>query len=132
VNGGRGKALTTEGEMDKGNKEEALDPITMDEDQIKKIMEIARRTCSGVPYRYNMNTKKRVVVAREGCESNEEGVEDLQDVEKIEEIHGMKYKMNMRGPRVGMEVNTSIHISVSVEPINQCATNTRRITPPFR
>jgi len=118
--------------MDKGNKEEALDPIMMDEDQIKKIMEIARRTCSGVPYRYNMNTKKRVVVAREGCESNEEGVEDLQDVEKIEEIHGMKYKMNMRGPRVGMEVNTPIHISVSVEPINQCATNTRRITPPFR
>jgi hypothetical protein len=27
-----------EGEGDKGNKEEALDPIMMDEDQIKRIM----------------------------------------------------------------------------------------------
>jgi hypothetical protein len=39
VHGGRGEALTgegeMEGEMDKGKKEEALDPIMMDEDQIK-------------------------------------------------------------------------------------------------
>jgi hypothetical protein len=34
VHGGRGEALTREGEMDKGKKEEALDPIMMDKDQI--------------------------------------------------------------------------------------------------
>jgi hypothetical protein len=42
VHGGRGEALTEKGEMegegDKGKKEEALDPIMMDDDQIKWIM----------------------------------------------------------------------------------------------
>jgi hypothetical protein len=31
-------------DMYKGNKEEALDPIMMEEDQIKQIMETSRRT----------------------------------------------------------------------------------------
>jgi hypothetical protein len=39
VHGGRGEALTErgemEGEVDKGKKEEPLDPIMMDDDQIK-------------------------------------------------------------------------------------------------
>jgi hypothetical protein len=39
VHGGRGEALTRDREMEeamnKGKKEEALDPITMEEDQIK-------------------------------------------------------------------------------------------------
>ena len=43
MHGGRGEALKREGEMegemDKGKKEEALDLILMDKDQIKKIME---------------------------------------------------------------------------------------------
>jgi hypothetical protein len=81
VHGGRGETLTREGEMegemDKGKKEEALDPIMMDEDQIKQIMEIAGRMHSGVPYQYKINTKKRFVAAREGLESDEENVEDL-------------------------------------------------------
>jgi hypothetical protein len=56
VHGGRGEAPTRDREMeevmDKGKKEEALDPIMMEEeeDQIKQIMETAGRTCSGVPY----------------------------------------------------------------------------------
>jgi hypothetical protein len=50
-----------EGEMDKGKKEESLDPIMMDKDQIKWIMETIGRMHSGVPYQYKMNTKKRVV-----------------------------------------------------------------------
>ena len=70
-----------EGEGDKGKKEEALDPIMMDDDQIKWIMAIARKTHSGVPYQYNMNTKKKVVVAKEGLASDEEEVEDLSTVE---------------------------------------------------
>jgi hypothetical protein len=47
VHGGRGEALTREGEikgeMDKGKKEEALDPIMMDEYKIKKTMETTRK-----------------------------------------------------------------------------------------
>jgi hypothetical protein len=69
--------------MDKGKKEEALDPIMMDEDQIKHIMATTRRSRSGVPYQYKMNTKKRVVAAREGLASDEEEVEDLRAVEQI-------------------------------------------------
>jgi hypothetical protein len=136
VHGGRGEALTREGEIegegDKGKKEEALDPIMMDEDQIKWIMEITVKTRNGVPYQYKVNTKKRVVAMREGLESDEEEVEDLWDVEQIEEILHMKYERNMRGLREEIEGNTPIHISVSVEPINPCATNTPRRTPPFR
>jgi hypothetical protein len=67
VHGGRGEALTRDGEMeeemDKGKKEEALDPIMMEEDQIKQIMETTGRTHSGVPYQYKINNKKRAIAA---------------------------------------------------------------------
>jgi hypothetical protein len=79
VHGGRGEALTERGEMeggmDKGNKDEHLDPIMMDDDQIKRIMATSRKTHSGVPYQYKVNTNKRVVATREVLESNEEEVE---------------------------------------------------------
>jgi hypothetical protein len=61
-----------------------------------------------------MNTKKRVIATREGLVSDEEEVEDLQDMEKIEEILCVKYERKMRGPRIGTKGNTPIHISVSV------------------
>jgi hypothetical protein len=79
-----------------------------------------------------MNTKKRVVAAREGLASDEEQVEDLQAMEQIEEILCATYKRKTRVTRERIEGNTPIHISVSVEPINPCATNTPRKTPPFR
>jgi hypothetical protein len=48
VHGGSGEALTRDREMeediDKGKKEETLDPIMMEEEQIKKIMETTGRT----------------------------------------------------------------------------------------
>ena len=57
-----GETLTERGEMeggkDKGKKEEPLDPIMMDDDQIKQIMVIAGKKRSGVPYQYKVNTKK--------------------------------------------------------------------------
>jgi hypothetical protein len=90
-----------EGGKDKGKKEEPLDLIMMDDDQIKQIMTIARKTCSGVPYQYKVNTKKRVVAAREGLESDEEEVEDLRAMEQIEEILRATYERKMRGPRTG-------------------------------
>jgi hypothetical protein len=106
VHGGRGEALTEKGEMegevDKGKKEESLDPIMMDDDQIKWIMETARKTCSGVPYQYKVNTKKRAIVMREGLESDEEEVEDLWDVENIEEILCVQH---MRGRQEVQERN---------------------------
>jgi hypothetical protein len=121
-----------EGGMDKGKKEEPLDPIMMRDNQIKRIMVIYRKTCNGVPYQYKVNTKKRVIVAREGLASDEEEVEDLQDVEQIEEIIRTTYERKTRGPRVGREGNNPIHTNVSVEPINPCVTNTPKRTPPFR
>jgi hypothetical protein len=36
---------------------------------------------NGVPYKYNINTKKRAISAREGLKSDEEEVEDLWVVE---------------------------------------------------
>jgi hypothetical protein len=136
MHGGRGEALTREremeGEMDKGKKEKALDPIIMNKDKIKQIMEPTRRMHNRVPYQYNMNTKKRVVAVREGLESDEEEVEDLQAMEKIEEILHATYERKTRVLREGIEGNTPIHINVSVKPMNPCATNTPRRTPPFR
>jgi hypothetical protein len=95
-------------------------------------METTGRTHSGVPYQYKMKTKKRVVAVREELASDEEEVEDLWAMEQIEEILHMKYERKMRIPRMGIEGNNPIHINVSVESINQCATNTPRRTTPFR
>jgi hypothetical protein len=54
-----------------------LDPIMMDGDQIKKIMETVGKMRRRVPYQYKVNTKKRAIAVREGLASNEEEVEDL-------------------------------------------------------
>jgi hypothetical protein len=39
-----------EEEMEKGKKNKAMNPIMMEVDQIKKIMEKYGKTCSRVPY----------------------------------------------------------------------------------
>jgi hypothetical protein len=65
-------------------------------------------------------------------ESDEEAVEDLWVVEKIEEIMCATYESKTSGPRTRRQGNNPIHINVSVEPINPCATNTPKRTPPFR
>jgi hypothetical protein len=74
VDGGRVEALTRAGEMeeemDKGNKEEALDPIMMEDDHIKNIMETTVKMHSGVPYQYKMNNKKRAISDKEGLGSD--------------------------------------------------------------
>jgi hypothetical protein len=118
--------------QDKGKKEELLDLILMDDDHLQWILTSSGMTCSGVPYQYKVNTKKRVVAAREGLASNAEEVEDLPTVEHIEEIVRATYERKTRGPRMRGEGNHPIHINVSVEPINSCATNTPKRTPSFR
>jgi hypothetical protein len=62
--------------MDKGKKE-ALDPIMMEEDQIKQIIVTTRKRHSGSPYQYKINNKKRAIIERKGLTSDEEEVEDL-------------------------------------------------------
>jgi hypothetical protein len=122
-----------EGGKDKGkHEEESLDLIMMGDDQIKWILASIGKMHSRVPYQYKINTKKRFISAREVLASNEEEVEDLWDMEQIEEILRSTYERKMRGPRMGEEGNHPIHINVSVEPINPCATITRKRTPLFR
>jgi hypothetical protein len=81
MHGVRGGELTgdkeMEEDMDKGKKDEALDPIMMEEYQINQIMAIAGKMHNGVPYQYKMNNKKRSIADREGLASDEEEVEDL-------------------------------------------------------
>jgi hypothetical protein len=109
-----------------------LDPILMDDDQLKWILASSGMTCSGVPYQYKVNTKKRVIAEREGLASNEEEVKDLWAVEYIEEILRVAYERKIRGPRTEGEDNHPFHINVSVEPINPCVTNIPKRTPQFR
>jgi hypothetical protein len=90
------------------------------------------KTRSIVPYKYKVNTKNKAVATWEGLASDEEEVEDLRDVEKIEEILHTTYERKTRGSRNRKEGNNPIHINVSVEPINPCATYTPKRTPPFR
>jgi hypothetical protein len=103
----------------------------MEEDHIRQIMERAGRTCSGVPYQYKMNNKKRAIAAREGLASDEEEVEDLRDMEKIEEILCTTYERKTDSRRAGTEGNTPIHVNVSVEPITPCTTSTPKRTPTY-
>jgi hypothetical protein len=94
-------------------------------------MATSGRTRSGLPYQYKMNNKKRAIATREGFSSDEEEVEDLWVVEQIEEMLCMTYGRKTRGTREETEGRTPINISVCVEPINPCATNTPERTPPF-
>ena len=136
MHGVRGEALIRdremEEEMDKGKKEEDFDPIMIEEDQIKKIMETTGKMRSGVPYQYKIKNKKRSIATREGLESDEEEVEDLRAMEQIEEILRTTYERNMRGLREGIKGNNYIRINVNVEPINPCETSKPKRTPPFR
>jgi hypothetical protein len=121
-----------EGEDKFKKEEEFLDPILMDDDQLKWILASSGTTRSRVPYQYKVNTNKRVVAAREGLESDEEEVEDLRAMEQIEEILRTTYEWKTRGPRTKGEDSHPFHINVSVEPINPCVTNRPKRTPPFR
>jgi hypothetical protein len=58
-----------------------MEPIMMDEEQTKEIMEREGVTCSGRPYQYKINKKKRELVEREGLDS---------DVEEVEDLHAMR------------------------------------------
>jgi hypothetical protein len=130
VHGGRGEALTEGGEMeeemDKRKKKDSMDPIMMEEDQIKYIVEKVGKTRSGLPYQYKMNKKKRAIADREGLISDEEEVEDLRAVEKIEEILHATYERKIGGPGSRTKGRNPIYITVSVEPTTPCATSNQK------
>jgi len=52
-------------------------------------------------------------------------------MENIEEMLCETYERNARGPRVGSEGRTPIHVNVSMELVTPCATSIPKITPPF-
>jgi hypothetical protein len=80
--------------------------------------------CSGQPYQYKMNRKKRAVAEREGLESDEEEVEDLRATGKIEDILRTTYKMKTRGHRSDAKEGSPFHIRLSMEPTTPCGTKT--------
>jgi hypothetical protein len=61
-------------EMDKGKKKEVMDPIMIEEDHMKHIMEKYGKLRNEVPYQSKMNNKKRAIANKEGLESDEEEV----------------------------------------------------------
>jgi hypothetical protein len=136
MHGGSWEELTGSGNMKeetyKGRKQKPIDPIMMEEDQIRKIMVTMGRTHSGVPFQYKMNNKKRAISLREGLANDEEEVEDLRYVEKIEEILRATYGRKTGGRRAGTEGNTPIHVNVSVEPTTPCKTSTPERTQAYR
>jgi hypothetical protein len=74
-----------------------MDPIMMDDEQIREIIRSVGVTCCGQPYQYKMNSKKRVVVEREGLDNDEEEVEDLRTMGHIVDILYATYERKTRG-----------------------------------
>jgi hypothetical protein len=99
-----------EKDMDRGKKKEYMDPIMMDEEHIKEIMDKARTTRSGRPYHYKINRKKRAVAEREGLESDEDEVEDIRAMNKIEEILCSTYERKKIFQGHSTEEVTPFHI----------------------
>jgi len=74
-----------------------MDPIMMDEEQTKEIVRKSRVMCSGRPYHYKINSKKREVVEQEGLDSDEEEGGDLRAMGNIEETLHAMYERKARG-----------------------------------
>jgi hypothetical protein len=85
-----------------------MDPIMMDEGQIKEIMDKAGTTRNERPYQYKINRKNIEVAEREGLESDEEEVEDLRAMGKIEEIMHATYDRKNIGQGVWRKRRNSI------------------------
>jgi hypothetical protein len=64
----------------------------------------------GRPYQYKINSKKRAVAEREGLDSDEEEVEDLCAMGKIEEILHATYERKTRGQGSNAEEGSPFQI----------------------
>jgi hypothetical protein len=85
-----------EKDLDKVQNKEDMNPIMMDEDQIKETMDRVGTTRSRIPYKYKINRKKRAVVEQEVLDSDEEEVEDICATGQIEEILCTTYDRKTR------------------------------------
>jgi hypothetical protein len=83
--------------LERGQKKETMEPIMMDEERSREILSKAGVRRIGRPYQYNINSKKRAVAKREGLDIDEEEVEDLRAMGKIEEILRSTYERKTRG-----------------------------------
>jgi hypothetical protein len=110
-----------EKDIDRGKKKEVMDPIMMDEEQIKEIMDKVGTTRSGRPYQYKINRKKRAVAEREGLESDEEEVEDLCAMDHIEEIMCTTYERKTKVKGLTQKKALHSRSRISVEPTTPCA-----------
>jgi hypothetical protein len=79
-----------------------------------------------------MNNKNKAIADREGLVSDEEEVEDLWAMEKIEEILHVTYEKKKIGPGSGTEGETPVQITISVEPTTPCVTHTPEGKKNFR
>jgi hypothetical protein len=106
-----------------------MDPIMMDEQQTKEIMDRVGVMCIGRTYKYRINSKKREVSKQEGLDSDEEEVEDLCAMGKIEEIMHATYERKNRGQGCDIKEGSPFQIRISVEPTTPCATKTSEEEP---
>jgi hypothetical protein len=103
VHGGSGEALKRGGqmeeEMEKGKKKDSMDPIMMEEEQIKQIMTTFVNTWSGVPYQYKMNNNKRAIDDIEGLASDDEevGISGLWSILRKSCVQNMKGRQMVQG-----------------------------------
>jgi hypothetical protein len=86
-----------EKDLERGKKREAMDPIMMDDEQTREIIRKTRVARNELPYRYKMNNKKRKVDEQEGLDNDEEEIEDLHAMGKIEDILCTTYERKTRG-----------------------------------
>jgi hypothetical protein len=110
-----------ERDMDRGKRKETMDPIMMDEEYIKEIMDKARTMRNGRPYQYKINSKRRAIVERECLDNDVEEVEDLCATRKIEEILRTTYDRKTRGQGSSVEEGSPFQIIISMEPIGTWA-----------
>jgi hypothetical protein len=68
------KICDIERDMERRYNKEEMDPIMMDEKHTREIMERKGVMHIGRPYHYNINSKKREEIKREGLGSDEEEV----------------------------------------------------------
>jgi hypothetical protein len=112
--------------LESSYKKEAMDPIMMDDEQIREIIRKLGVTCSRRPYQYKMNNRKRVVAEQEGLDNNEEEVVDLCAIGKIKDILHITYERKTKGHGSGAEGGSPFQIQIRVKPTTPCATKTSK------
>jgi len=86
----------------------------MNDEQTREIIRKVGVMCSKIPYQYNVHSRKREVVKREGLDIDEEEVEDLCTMVYIEDIFPTTYERKNKGLGSDEEEGSSFQIQISV------------------